>query len=271
MVKRNLDPSYDVIHAHYGHSAVVARLAVRRPLVISYCGDDLLGTPMPGRPWRMSPHSRALAWSFAQVSHVASATITKSREMERHLPRRVRARNHVIPNGVDLNMFSLRDRAQARRELGWSEDETIALFAGSPAVERKNYPLAERACELAAKRRPGLTLRVATGVAPEQMPVWLSAADVLVHPAWSEGSPNVVKEAMACELPIVATDVGDIAERVAGLDGCHVLPPRAEPFAEAILDAVEHKPIPAARLAVSGLSLERVARRVLDVYEQVAD
>jgi glycosyltransferase involved in cell wall biosynthesis len=270
ILRRNLDSGYDVVHAHYGHSAVVARLEVRRPLVISYCGDDLLGTPAAGRPWEMSPRSRALAWSFAQLSRVAAATITKSREMEEHLPRGARRRNHVIPNGVDLDMFRPLERAQARSMLGWPLEETTVLFAGNPAVERKNHPLAERACELAAARRPNLRLRVASGVPPAEMPVWMSASDVLIHPAWSEGSPNVVKEAMACELPIVATAVGDIGERLSGLEGCHVLPPEPELFAEALLDAAEHKPIVAARDAVSELSLARVARRVLDVYEQVA-
>jgi glycosyltransferase involved in cell wall biosynthesis len=269
-LRRNFDPSYDVVHAHYGYSAVVARLELRAPLVISYCGDDLLGTPEAGRPWQMSRGSRALAWSFAQVSRVAAATITKSREMERCLPRRAQARNHVIPNGVDLDMFAPIDQAQARRQLGWSEAETVVLFAGNPSVERKNHPLAEEACRLAAEQRPGLRLRVASGIPPEQMPVWMSAADALIHPAWSEGSPNVVKEAMACELPVVATPVGDIEERLAGLAGCHVVPPQADRFAEALLDATEHKPLAAARQAVSELSLERVARRVMDVYESVA-
>jgi teichuronic acid biosynthesis glycosyltransferase TuaC len=269
MARRNLDRRYDVIHAHYGHSAVVARLDVRRPLVISYCGDDLLGTPSPAQPSRMTPRSHLLAKAFAQVARFAGATITKSEQMMLALPKSARARNHVIPNGVDLEMFKRVDRARARRRLGWDPDETVVLFVGNPAIARKNHGLAERAVRLASTRSPSLRLRVAKGVSPDQMPIWMSAADVLVHPSWSEGSPNVVKEAMACELPIVATPAGDVRERLRGVAGCHVLPADDRAFADALLEAVRHHPCPAARQAVADLSLARVAQRINGVYESV--
>lgn len=259
----------DLVHAHYGHSAAVARLDLRRPLVISYCGDDLLGTPDDEAPQRMTPASLRLARSFAGLAHLAAATITKSEEMERRLPARCRARNHVIPNGVDLGMFRPIEQSQARRQLGWPAEERVALFAGDPAVGRKNYALAERACALAAERDPRFRLRVARGLGPGEVPLWMSAADVLVHPSWSEGSPNVVKEAMACALPVVAAPVGDVPERLAGIPGCHVVARDPGLFADALLDAVEHHPSHAAREAVSELSVERVARQVIDVYEDV--
>jgi glycosyltransferase involved in cell wall biosynthesis len=270
MLARSLRSSYDVVHAHYGHSAVVARLDVRRPLVISFCGDDLLGTPATGQPTRMTTASRVLARAFAEVSRFASATITKSERMELKLPRRVRARNHVIPNGVDLDMFKRMDRAAARALLRWPAEEKVALFVGNPAIERKNFALAERAAQLARARCADLRLRRATGIPPEEVPVWMSAADVLVHPSWSEGSPNVVKEAMACELPVVATPVGDVPERLRGIAGCHVLPPDGAAFAEALLDAMSYWPCTAAREAVANLSLARVAREIAGVYDSVA-
>lgn len=269
MLRRNLTDTYDVVHAHYGHSAVVARLDIRRPLVISYCGDDLLGTPRAGQPSRMTRQSRILAVAFAQLGSVASATITKSAQMALELPESVRAHNHVIPNGVDLEMFKRIDQAAARQQLGWDPGEKAALFVGNPSIERKNYVLAQRAVELAGQRDPSIRLRSATGISPELVPIWMSAANALIHPSWSEGSPNVIKEAMACELPIVATPVGDVPERLDGVAGCHVLPPDEDAFARGLLDAVTHHPCVAARAAVADLSLERVARRVVGVYESV--
>jgi glycosyltransferase involved in cell wall biosynthesis len=268
-LRHGLRGGHDLVHAHYGHSAVVGRLAFRRPLVISYCGDDLLGTPMPGQPDRMSRGSLALAAAFAQFGNVARATITKSQQMAELLPRRVRRRNYVIPNGVDLEMFHRLDREVVRERLGWPIEQKVALFVGNPSVERKNFALAAEAGALAQARCGSFQLRRATGVAPDDMPLWMSAADVLVHPSWSEGSPNVIKEAMACELPIVATPAGDVAERLRGIPGCHVLEPDAEQFATAMLDAAGHWPSRAARECVSELSVERVARRVLAVYEDV--
>lgn len=269
MLKRTFDCRHDIVHAHYGHSAVVARLGVIRPLVVSYCGDDLLGTPSAGNPTRMTRGSRVLAGAFAQFARLASATITKSEQMAVELPRRVRGRNHVIPNGVDLEMFKPMDQLQARARVGWDPDEKVVLFVGDPANARKNHALAERACELAARRCPAVRLHLATRIAPDMIPVWMSAADALIHPSWSEGSPNVVKEAMACELPIVATPVGDVRERLTGIPGCHVVAPDERLFADALLDAMNHKPCAAARSAVEDLSVERVARRIADVYESV--
>jgi teichuronic acid biosynthesis glycosyltransferase TuaC len=262
---------FDVVHAHYGHSGVIGRLNVHRPLVVSYCGDDLLGTPDASRAGKRTPRSLALARAFAQLARVSAATITKSLEMERRLPEHVRPRNHVIPNGVDLERFAPIDQGDARRRLGWSRDEKIALFVGNPALTGKNYPLAEAACAIARRDCPELRLRPVWKLPPDEMPTCLSAADTLVFPSLSEGSPNAVKEAMACELPIVATSVGDVSERLAGVSGCAVVPPEPSAFAAALLAALRHGRSLDARRAVSALSSQRVAERILDVYRSVSD
>ena len=189
--------------------------------------------------------------------------------MEHRLPRARRARNHVIPNGVDLDFFTPIDRQEARGRLGWDPDEKAALFVGNPALPTKNHALAEAACVRAARQCPQVRLRVAWAISPEDMPVWMSAADALVFPSWSEGSPNALKEAMACELPVVATPVGDIPERLRGIPGCQILPPDEERFADALLEALHHGRCPEARVAVGELSLMHVAKRVVHVYESV--
>src|SRR5205823_10941804 len=102
---------------HYGPSGVVARLQVRAPLVVSYCGGDLLGTN-DGRGG-LTPRSRIEAAVFRQLARVASATITKSRQMEERLPARLRTRNRVIPSGVDVERFAPIPKPDARRKLGW--------------------------------------------------------------------------------------------------------------------------------------------------------
>jgi glycosyltransferase involved in cell wall biosynthesis len=266
----NLTSRYSVVHAHYGYSGMVARLDVRAPLVVSYCGDDLLGTPDPAQPTRMRRSSQALAAAFAQVGRLASATITKSKGMERRLPRSIRRRNHVIPNGVDLESFAPIDQQAARQSLGWPEDEKIALFVGNPNEPRKNYPLAVAACSVASRSCPNLVLHVAAGVDPAVVPIYMNAADVLVFPSWSEGSPNVVKEAMACELPIVATPVGDVPERLQGVAGCWVVPHVTDQFAAAIVESLRYGRSPTAREMVAALSMDRVAERVEHVYRSVA-
>jgi len=258
---------FDVVHAHYGHSAAVARLQRSAPLVVSYCGDDLLATPNADGTTTL--RSRVEAEVFRQLAHVAAATITKSAEMEARLPRSRRARNHVIPNGVDLDRFEPLPRQVARERLAWPSDERVVLFAGDPAIPRKNYALAEAACAVAARSVPELRLRVASGHPPSEMPVLMSAADALVLTSLTEGSPNVVKEAMAAALPVVSVPVGDVPERLGGVEGCVVAPPEAGALGAGLADVVRRDRAPAARAAVEPLSLENVGRRVLTVYEEV--
>jgi teichuronic acid biosynthesis glycosyltransferase TuaC len=259
---------YDVVHAHYGHSAVLARLQLRAPLVISYCGDDLLGTPDGNGG--VTARSRVEAGVFKQLSWVADATITKSAEMESMLPAARIARNHVIPNGVDLERFRPIDRDEARDRLGWSRDERVALFVGNPEIKRKNHPLAAEVVDLVRRDVPEMRLRVAWGIGPDDMPLWMSAADLLLFTSITEGSPNTVKEAMAAELPIVSVPVGDTEERLRGVAGCYVRPPEVQALADAVRTALEHQGrAPAARAAVEPLGLDAVAQRVIDVYREV--
>ena len=263
----NADSAYDVVHAHYGHGGVVGRLSLRTPLVLSYTGSDLNGKPVSDT--KTTRRSRAEAWVFRRLAYLAATTITKSREMEALLPARCRSRNHVIPNGVDLQRFRRIPKEEARARLGWPREERSVLCVGDPAKPWKGLELAEHAAAALRARVPDARLRVAWQVAPEEIPVWMSAADALILPSRAEGSPNVIKEAMAMELPIVATPVGDVPERLDGIPGCFVRPGDPEQMGEALTLAVEHGPVPEAREAAADLSLERVAQRVIDVYRVV--
>jgi teichuronic acid biosynthesis glycosyltransferase TuaC len=258
---------YDLVHAHYGHAALVARLMPGAPLVISYCGGDLNG--IQRQDGSLTPRSRVEVTVFRQLARFAQATITKSREMEMRLPAACRARNHVIPSGVDLDRFVPVERAIARKRLGCSVDAPIALFVGDPNLPIKNFRLATAVCELVRMHVPDLMLQVAWGVSPEDMPTWMHAADALLCTSQSEGSPNAVKEAMAAGLPIVSTPVGDVPELLDGVNDCYVRPPEAESLAAALAVAITQGRSESARSAVAGLSLERVAERVLAVYQTV--
>ncbi|HKP89652.1 MAG TPA: glycosyltransferase family 4 protein [Thermoleophilaceae bacterium] len=263
----NAGLDYDVVHAHYGHTGVLARLQVRRPLVVSYCGDDLLGTP--GADGSFTAKSRAEVAVFRQLARTVDATITKSRAMEAVLPPSCRARNQVIPNGVDTSYFAPQPREAARAELGWDPAERVVLFAGDPELPRKNFKLAKAAAERAANGNGGVHLRVAWNVDRERMRTMYAAADALLHTSLIEGSANVLKEAMAMELPVVAVPAGDAQERLEGVAGCAVCPYEAEPLAEAVARAVASGRSPQAREAVSALTAESVADRVVAVYESV--
>jgi teichuronic acid biosynthesis glycosyltransferase TuaC len=256
----------DLVHVHTGHAATVSLLGMARPSVVSFVGGDVLGNPNErGTPLA----SRLLARFLRQFARASTASITKSHEMERALPRSVRPRNRVIPNGVDLTGFGRIGREQARRQLGWEPHAPVALFLGDPDDPRKNVALAEAAVERLRATRPDVRLHIGWGSHPSQVPLLMAAADVLVFPSRSEGSPNVIKEAMASQLPIVATPVGDVPERLADVAGCFVVPPDAAAFATMLARAIEFGRSPAAREAVAELSLQAIACRVLELYQEV--
>jgi teichuronic acid biosynthesis glycosyltransferase TuaC len=260
------DPMYHLVHAHFGHTAAMAVTAARHPLVISFCGEDLLGAPRAnGRTLKSTIESAV----FKHLPRMADATITKSREMELHMPRKLRARNTVLPNGVDTEVFAPRSQLEARQALGWDHDQKIALFLGDPNDPRKRVELAQQAMELVEAKIPNTRLEIAYGIDPKNIPNLMNAVDCLVFPSRSEGSPNAVKEAMAAALPIVATPVGDIPERFDGVDGCVLCEPDRSEFSSAIIEAFELQRAPAARDAVKSISVDAIAARLHKIYLSV--
>jgi teichuronic acid biosynthesis glycosyltransferase TuaC len=259
---------YALVHAHGGEAALVATFYRRAPLLVTYLGSDLLGAPrrdgVVSRLWRIR---RAV---IRQHARLAARTITESHEMQSALPGSTRRRNIVLPKGVDVDLFHPIDRTAARCELGWDGEARIALFAADPSVPLKRYWLAEAAVERARAILPDLRLEVANGVMPDRMPVLMGAADCLLHTSSSEGSPNVVKEALMCNLPVVATPAGDIAELLDGVVPSHLCEPSAAELAEALIECLQEP----CRSNGSEVSARFDARSVTDalagIYKELA-
>jgi glycosyltransferase involved in cell wall biosynthesis len=258
---------YRLVHAHAGETALAARFLVTTPLVVSYCGDDVLGDPRDdGTITRASRVRAAVIRGHAALSR---ATITKSHEMHERLPSWVRRSNTVLPNGVDNTLFVEHDRADVRRRLGWDDSEHVALFAATkPDTPRKRRWLAEAACA-AASREIGRAIRlhVAGLTPPDEMPHLMSAADCLLHTAALEGSPNVVKEALMCNLPVVATPSGDIPRLLEGVTPSYLCPSQVDKLAAALVDIFNAPRRSNGRARLEPvLSASAVACRLLDTY-----
>ena len=262
---------YRLVHVHAGETTLPARFLVGAPMICSYCGDDLLGNPGDdGRPTRSS---RVRAWVLRQVSRTLQGTITKSAEMELALPPVRRALNTVVPNGVDERRFRPlpdAERAAARERFGFGPGEVVALFAATkPDMPNKRRWLAQAACEDAAARlgRP-VRLHVARDVAPTEMPLLMNACDLLLHTAVVEGSPNAVKEALMCDLPVVATAAGDIPELLEGVEPSFVRDPEPDVLGEAIAGCAGRRSNGSE--VAERLKASNVAGRVLAISERRA-
>jgi teichuronic acid biosynthesis glycosyltransferase TuaC len=211
---------YDIIHAHYGFCGIVAALARRNEkLLVSFMGESEFIPDKEDRGslfvWLMVILHRIYArWIFDFV-------IFKSENLSRFV-KGINHKSAVLPNGVNLNVFKPMDKPEARNYLNLPIDHYIVLWIGNQSRPVKGYSIAEKAVNLLKTEYPNLHFLAVNNIPNVQLPYYYNAADVFLLSSLSEGSPNVVKEAMACNCPIVATEVGDVNQLLDGVVGCKV-------------------------------------------------
>ena len=238
----------------------------------------------------------------------SGAETTASTQPEGRLHHTPYTKHTLLPCGVNLTDDQLVSRSEARAALGIAEHDQIVLFAGAFDNAVKNAPLAQEAvmelkrmisqplegvdssgnnrsneCEIrmllmlsSNNNNPRfvaeLELKELKGFSRVQVNHWMCAANCLLLTSKTEGSPQVIKEAMACGCLIVSVDVGDVAERVSGVEGCYVVRTR-EPkdIAEALQKALayEGKTNGRERIQEMGLSNEQVAERLIAIYKAI--
>lgn len=254
-VHRQARGGVDLIHAHYGLTGGVATFQRRVPVVVTYHGSDVY------IPWQR----RISGWA----ADSAAANIFVSERLRQCLDR---PEGVIIPCGVDVDLFAPGDRRRARERLGISDQEAVIVFPGDPDREVKGYPLfravlADLPKEVRCRVRE-LPLR---GLQHREVPERLHAADAVLMTSRYEGAGTVAKEAIACGVPVVATDVGDVRTVIEGLPGCAVVGPEVGALASALLHAMEPRPRWDGRSRIAELRMDRssVARRVAEVYRTV--
>jgi glycosyltransferase involved in cell wall biosynthesis len=191
---RKLMPLVDLVHAHYGYCGWFARSQFKKPVVVSFMGDDLLGTR--DNEGRIEPFSKLMVKANRRLARIVDAVIVKSAEMAKVV---APLKAHIVPNGVDLKIFRPMDRHVSRALLGWDDNIHRILFSGNPDNPGKGFRLAQAVVISTSKRlaKP-LQLVALWGVATDQVPLYMNSCEAMLVTSFSEGSPNVVKEAMAC-------------------------------------------------------------------------
>ena len=255
---------YDLVHAHYVFSGLLALASSlplgkkrRVPVILTHHGIEVQ------RGWT-APLCR---WTSGRVAR----TIVTSRRVQAALGR---ADAKIVPCGVDTALFRPLPRAECRAGLGLPAEGPLVLFAGVRRPE-KRFDRVEAAVARLQAARPGVQLVVAEREPHERMPIYMNACDALILASEAEGSPMVIKEAMACNLPIVAVDVGDVAEVIGGTAGCFLSGADPDALAGRLAEALDFGGRTAGRTVIlegrNGLplSLAAVAERIETIYREV--
>ena len=247
--------SFDLVHAHYGLAGWCARLAGARPLVVTFHGTDV-------RHHIVGPMSRRLAWRADLVSAVSRALFSpeQGRPGLPDVPG-----SAVLPCGPDLGRFHPVPRAEARRELGLDPDGRFLLFPANPARPEKR---ADRADELA--EAAGAELLTGGSIEPEQMPLWINAANAVLVTSDNEGFGMVCVEALACDVPVLSTPVGIAPFALEGVAGTLCARFEIDLWRERLAPLLETRDprVEGARRAAS-LSSARMAERTIVAYRSV--
>ncbi|HOS17436.1 MAG TPA: glycosyltransferase, partial [Bacteroidales bacterium] len=244
--------------AHYSFSAFCASLAGAKPLVVTLMGSDVKANFL----------NKYLIRFFAFFYHWQHL-IVQSEDMKKTLSmRKVR----IIPNGIDLHMFVPIDKRKCQEQLGWDVEKTHILFPSNPIRYVKNHELFLKTIILL--NDTSLEIHYFENVPHKQTPIWYNAADLVILTSLWEGSPNAIKEAMACDRPIVATNVGDIKVLFGNEDGFYItefdICNCARKIEQALVFANEKKHTKGReRLIALKIDDVSIAKRIYNLYDNI--
>ncbi len=263
------DYNFDIIHAHYSLCGWVAVLAFPEiPIVLSLMGDDAVGSFK--RKGKITLKSRVMKLFVWTIQPFVKAIISKSPNLERVVYRK--KISYLIPNGIDLEKFKFHDNGW-RDELGLQRNKKYVLFLANPEDRNKNFALARDAVKIL--NRPDVELINVYNAPHKEVVKYLNAVNVFVLCSFSEGSPNVVKEAMTCGCPLVATNVGDVSWVTGDTPGCYISSYDVNEFSQHINKAIEFSDLYGRtegreRILELGLDTKKIAHKIISIYNIVS-
>ena len=241
----------DIIHAHYGLSGLLANLQRSIPVVTTYHGSDI---NLP-KVLRLSKLAMKLsAWNI----FVSQRNVDIAKPKKNYL---------LLPCGVNLPNYVEEDICAVKQKLNWHPNKKYILFAGAFDNKVKNAKLAQDSVSLLEDAE----LIELKGYVREQVTALFYAVDTFLMTSFTEGSPQVVKEAMACGCPVVSVDVGDVAERIEGIDGCYIVERTPQDIVGKLQEVFSLKTRTKGRERIIelGLTNDLVAKKLVEIYKQV--
>jgi len=254
---------YDLVHAHYGLTGLVARMQVRCPVVVTFHGSDLLGGVGSNNEYTRRGAATVL------LSRLVALVVAQRIVVADMLKPKLWPRSAVtIPMGVDVYLFKPIPSQEAKHQLGLTDNMQRVAFVAHPNSYTKRFDIAQAAVRLLQENHLNVEVLPVYNTPHHRIPLYMNACDALVLTSMHEASPCVIKEALACNLPIVSVNVGDVAERVAGVAGCYLCDRTPEAVAAKLRKVLQDGGRTNGRERIQALSLQNVAQRVIAVYEK---
>src|ERR1700733_8948681 len=251
--RRHGHERYDIVHAHFGLTTWPAPAARPTKRLVTLHGTDLAHA-----------RSRPITLAGLRLVDLVGAV---SEQLAEAIPSWAAppGRRAGLPAGVDTGRFKPLPRAAARAELGLDPDGAYVLFAADPARPEKRF---DRAQQVAGAAR----LLTLGGVDPERVPLFVNAANAVLVPSEREGFGLATLEALACDVPVLATPVGIAPEALAGIQGTLCAPFDAASWARVLASHVEAAdPRITGRATAQRFSTDAMAARVLDAWRQLLE
>ena len=238
---------FDYVHAHGGDSILLSIFQRQVPVIGTFHGSDL------------NLLSRRI------LSNIASLFLKKIIVVERSMAKKILFKTNVniIPCGIDLKNFKILNKTKSRSKLNINLTSKVILFSSNFKNKNKNSKLAIDALEKINNKN--LTLIELNNMTRKQVCLYMNAADLALMTSFQEGSPQFIKEAMACNTPIVSTDVGDVKNLIEGIEGCFISSQNINDVSNKILKALEYDSVNS-RPKLDLISIDKIANKINNLY-----
>lgn len=262
---------FDIVHAQYGSVCGWLASLASSLRVVSLRGTDVFGVEVGRACERL--HGTLGRWFTLRSLKRFHAVITMSEQMSQRIsPYGSDLAVSVIPSGIDLTAFSPMSRELAMSKLGVAADpRPWVLVAGVRSNNPvKRLALAEQSVDLVREMIGDVQLKFVSGVSHEEMPYWVNASSAILVTSTHEGWPNIVKEALACNVPFVSTDVGDLRTIASRTSNCFVADADPASIAGKLACSLRRPRSNELRALVKDMGIEIIARRHLELYQRLA-
>lgn len=240
----------DLVHAHGGTIALLCNLQMKVPVITTFHGSDI--------------NSKSIRWLSAFAGLLSDKAIYVSQQLRNKAIIKKKT-DTVIPCGIDLNTFKPVPQEEARKALHLPVNESYILFCSQFDNPIKNFDLVRKVLKLL----PPIKIHEIANRTRDEVNLLINGASLVLLTSFSEGSPNIIKEAMACNCPIVSVDVGDVKEVIGNTEGCFLTSYDPMVIAENIKSALAWGKRTHGRANINHLESSIIANKIIEIYKTV--